>query len=86
MSDTSNKTLKEFVSQNIATYFENLDGQEVNNLHNLVIKEVEKSLIQTVMGHAKGNQVKAARILGITRVTLRKKIDLLNIKYTKSTK
>ena len=81
-----NKTLKEFVNQNIATYFENLDGQEVNNLHNLVIKEVEQSLIETVLEHTSGNQVKAARILGITRVTLRKKIDLLKISYLKSSK
>ena len=82
----SSKTLKEFVNQNISLYFKNLDGQEAQNLHNLVIKEVEHSLIETVLNHTKGNQVKAARILGITRVTLRKKIDLLNIKYQKLSK
>jgi len=82
----SSKTLKEFVNQNISLYFKNLDGQEAKNLHNLVIKEVEHSLIETVLNHTNGNQVKAARILGITRVTLRKKIDLLNIKHQKSGK
>lgn len=82
----SDKTLKEFVHQNVSLYFKNLDGQEAQNLHDLVIQEVEHSLIETVLNHTSGNQVKAARILGITRVTLRKKIDLLKIDYKKSSK
>ncbi|MDP1854181.1 MAG: helix-turn-helix domain-containing protein [Candidatus Omnitrophota bacterium] len=44
-----------------------------------VITEVEKSLIENVLEHTEGNQLKAARILGINRNTMRAKIKKLGI-------
>lgn len=40
-----------------------------------VISEVEKTLVERALELTRGNQVKAAALLGITRVTLRKKIE-----------
>jgi Fis family transcriptional regulator len=40
----------------------------------MVIEEVERPLIETVLDYAQGNQTQAARLLGISRSTLRKKM------------
>ncbi|RME88742.1 MAG: site-specific DNA inversion stimulation factor [Planctomycetota bacterium] len=47
----------------------------LNNLHSLVIEAVEKPLIELSLSSCNGNQLKAAKLLGINRNTLKKKID-----------
>ena len=66
--------LGECVRQSLAVYFADLEGTEAQNLYPLVIGEIEKPLLETVMHQAKGNQSRAARMLGINRNTLRKKL------------
>ena len=46
----------------------------------MVLNNVEKPMLETVLGHAKGNQTHAAEMLGINRNTLRKKMQQLRIK------
>jgi Fis family transcriptional regulator len=46
----------------------------------MVLKNVEKPMIEVVLDYAEGNQTEAARWLGINRNTLRKKIEQLKIK------
>lgn len=58
-------------------------------LYKNVINAVEKPLLEDVLSKAKGNQLKAARILGINRNTLRAKIkkygiDLGMLRYRNS--
>jgi len=55
-------------------YLQHLDGYEVNDLHQMVIGEVERPLIETVLDYTQGNQTQAARLLGVSRSTLRKKM------------
>jgi Fis family transcriptional regulator len=43
-------------------------------LYELVLGEVEPPLLRTVMEYTRGNQSRAAEILGINRGTLRKKL------------
>ena len=57
-----------------------MNGQGVNNMHNLFISEVEKSLISAVLGHLKGNVTKTAGYLGINRGTLIKRIKEYGIR------
>ena len=58
----------------LASYFSDLDGHPPGNLFDLVIDEVERPLLETVLHHTRGNQSKAAEILGLNRGTLRKKL------------
>ena len=58
--------------------------EEVNKnswgtIHEAVIGKVEKALIGLVLEEEKGNQVRAAKRLGINRNTLRKKMKELQI-------
>ena len=66
--------LGECVRQSLVVYFADLEGTEAQNLYPLVIGEIEKPLLETVMHQARGNQSRAARMLGINRNTLRKKL------------
>ncbi|MBI5057485.1 MAG: sigma-54-dependent Fis family transcriptional regulator [Nitrospirae bacterium] len=50
-----------------------------SNRYNAIISTVEKCLIEKALKITKGNQVQASAMLGITRVTLRKKIQEYNI-------
>lgn len=68
------KTLSEHVKHVLKNYFENLDGQHTTNLYDMVIQEVEKPLLETVLNFANKNQTIAAAILGLNRGTLRKKM------------
>ena len=51
---------------------------ELDDLYNLVMEQVEKPLIELSLAY-KGNQVKTAKMLGINRGTLKKKIDTYKI-------
>lgn len=48
-------------------------------LYDRVIAEVERPLIEAMLGRHGGNQLRAARAMGINRNTLRKRLDSLNI-------
>ncbi|MBQ0724170.1 MAG: DNA-binding transcriptional regulator Fis [Cycloclasticus sp.] len=78
-SDSIQQPLCEQVKQALDTYFKQLDGQDVVNLHALVISEVEKPLFEAVLLHTKSNQSKAAKMLGLSRGTLRKKLTSYNL-------
>lgn len=49
------------------------------SLYDIIISEVERALISSVLSETRGNQLKASRVLGINRNTLRKKIRDLKI-------
>ena len=55
-------------------YFKDLGGHKPNNVYQMVLSEVEHPLLTVVLQYARGNQSKAAEILGINRSTLRKKL------------
>lgn len=53
---------------------------EINGLYGIVLEQVEKPLIEMSLNVCHGNQVKAAKLLGINRNTLKKKIDIYKIR------
>lgn len=72
--DVAKTNLRDSVSQSVEQYFKNLDGAPAGNLYNLVLDELEEPLLKAVLAYTKGNQSKAAIILGLSRGTLRKKM------------
>jgi Fis family transcriptional regulator len=60
-------------------YFKDLDGEAPQGVYDMVLASVEQPLLASVMQFAKGNQSRAAEILGINRNTLRKKLQQYNI-------
>ena len=71
--------IQECVQEAMETYFGNLDGQGTNELYKMVISEVEQPLLRVVLKHTRGNQTRAAEILGINRGTLRKKLKMYDL-------
>ncbi len=55
------------------------DGMPMRDIYDRVIAEVERPLIQMTLSVTRGNQIKAAAMLGLNRNTLRKKIKDLEI-------
>lgn len=74
------KTLSDAVEARLDKFFEMHAGDcPESGLYDRVMTEVEKVLIKKTLAHVEGVQVKASRVLGINRNTLRKKIKELNI-------
>ncbi len=71
---SSKEPLRECVREALTAYFKQLDGHAAADLYKLVMSEVEQPLLETVMHYSEGNQTRAARALGISRSTLRKKL------------
>ena len=74
VSQDQPQCLRDCVTQAMNNYFEQLDGQDVVELYEMVLSEVEAPLMEAVMGYTKGNQTKASQITGLNRGTLRKKL------------
>jgi Fis family transcriptional regulator len=68
------------VRRSLERYFKDMDGERPTAIYDMVLKNVEKPMIEMVLGRAEGNQTRAAAMLGIDRNTLRKKMRLLRIR------
>jgi Fis family transcriptional regulator len=72
--------LADCVRRSLERYFKDMDGEKPTSIYEMVLKNIEKPMIETVLGKAEGNQSLAAEMLGVTRNTLRKKMQQLRIK------
>jgi len=70
----SKKHIEECVRSSLEGYFRDLRGTEPDGMHEMLVRVVEKPLLEVVMQHAEHNQSKAALWLGLNRNTLRKKL------------
>ena len=78
MSETKN--IKDLINQVLDIYLDTEHGYEPTNLYQIILAEIEKPLLENIMTHTKGNVSRAAHILGLSRTTLRKKLQELSIK------
>lgn len=74
-----NQPLHDSVRQSLENYISQLKGQLPNNLYELILAEVEAPLMEAVMEYTKGNQSRAAIVLGLSRGTLRKKLKMYGL-------
>lgn len=58
----------------IKNYLSQLNGNDVDDMYELVLSEIEAPMLEEVMQYTRGNQTRAANLLGINRGTLRKKL------------
>ncbi len=70
----SSQPLAQCVRLAIQTYLEQMADYTVENLYDLVIREVERPLFEIALHHSQGNLTQAARMLGLNRNTLRKRL------------
>ena len=71
----STNEIADCVRRTLNRYFRDLDGETPCAIYEMVLKNVEQSMLETVMRHADGNQTVAAEMLGINRNTLRRKLS-----------
>ncbi len=72
-------SLREAVDLFVRRYLDEMDGEMSTDFYDLVLSEVEDPLLQAVMEYTRGNQTRAATMLGLNRGTLRKKLKRYDI-------
>ncbi len=70
----SKKQIEECVRNSLEGYFKDLRGTEPDGMYDMLVRIVEKPLLEVVMQQAEQNQSRAALWLGLNRNTLRKKL------------
>jgi Fis family transcriptional regulator len=68
--------IDEAVTKSLEKYFHDLDGTLPTSIYDMVLRAVERPMLEVVMRRASGNQLRASEMLGINRNTLRKKLQL----------
>ncbi len=71
--------LEDFFAEKMKELVKKMKSGRATNLYSLIHKEMEKTLITFVLKETAGNQTQAAKILGINRNTLGKRIKELKI-------
>ena len=66
--------IAESVRKSLDRYFRDLDGAKPRAIYDMVLKSVEKPMLELVLAKAGTNQTLAAEMLGINRNTLRKNL------------
>ena len=73
------RSLQDCIKDNLEKYFSDLNGESSNGVFKMVIQQTESATIKFVLDKVNQNQSEAARILGINRATLKKKVSLYNL-------
>lgn len=76
LHEAKNESIQFILNEKINNYLNAMDSNKITNFYELYLSEIEPALFEAVMQKAKYNQVRAAKILGISRGTLRKKLKL----------
>lgn len=84
--EKGDETISSSVERHLSRYFGNYPGDNLPppGLYHRVLKEVEGPLISAALAATRGNQIKAAELLGVNRNTLRKKIRDLDVQVIRS--
>lgn len=72
---SNQNSLEQPVRESLERYFSDLGEAQPRDVLAMVVHCVEASVIRVVLEKAQGNQSRAAEMLGVTRSTLRKKLQ-----------
>jgi two-component system nitrogen regulation response regulator GlnG len=87
VSEPSAESLGGAVERHLKEYFlAHQDELPAAGLYERVLKEIERPLIELSLAATRGNQIRAAKLLGLNRNTLRKKIRDLDIQIIRGLK
>ena len=80
-SESEPKDISELIERHLAQYFAGF-GKELPppGLYDRVIRQVEHPLLSAALAATRGNQIRAAELLGLNRNTLRSRIKALDIR------
>jgi len=67
--------LQEIIYNLVNRFLAENKGSSITELYDMILQEVEPPLLQAVMEKKRGNQLQAAKMLGISRGTIRKKLQ-----------
>jgi Fis family transcriptional regulator, factor for inversion stimulation protein len=76
-SSDKNKPLRFYVEHALKNYLKNVD--QPADVYNMVLAQIEPPVLESIMEFTRGNQSKAAILLGLSRGTLRKKLKQYDI-------
>lgn len=77
----SESTLRDAAARVVRRYLHDLNGTECTDLYNLMLRQVERPVLEEALNHCDGNMTRTAALLGMNRATLRKKLDDLGIEH-----
>jgi len=73
------RDLQDSINDKLEKYFSDLNGEKANGVFKMVTHQVESTTLKFVLDKVNQNHSEAARILGINRATLKKKVDLYKL-------
>ena len=79
MNEENTQRLDQALVNSLNIYFEQLGDQKPHALHEMVLEAIEKPLIRYALEKTHGNLSKTAEMLGLSRNTLRKKMNQYRI-------
>ena len=71
--------LSQLLEKKFATFVKKIKHSNPKGLYALLISEIEKPIFNLALQETNGNQVKAAKLLGVNRNTIRKKMQEFKI-------
>ncbi|MFH1803522.1 MAG: nitrogen regulation protein NR(I) [Pseudomonadota bacterium] len=81
------QSLAESIERHVREYYDaHDDDMPSNGLYDRILREMERPLLAVTLEATRGNQVKAAEVLGLNRNTLRKKIRDLGLEVVRGAK
>lgn len=81
---SQNIPLRQHVQTTVSRYLQDMGNTVPENLYQMLLAEIEPPLIEEILKCTGGNQSRAAGMLGITRNTLRSKMQRYSIKVPSS--
>ena len=86
-ANADDETLSDAIRRHLELAFSKSEGGlPSRGLYTRVLHEMERPLIALTLSATRGNQIRAAEILGLNRNTLRKKIRELDIEVVRGTR